>query len=340
VAILHNDGLSHATMKRRSIEELVYEYMFPQPKPTDPQNWSSFLQRNLVTEVRQETACFYGSLDTREAQYPGLDYSNASHRMRLSRFTWHRRLFRAFDALKLTESEIAGLTHWEGTRWAKERFEREQNVKIRDTTGDCIKDWVDPAFRRPARPSQLSQEVDMDDLDDIEENDESEDADQMDEDGEESDAELESIGVELNQRLRAGFSDEEYEQWLKEAAEAGGISLLPGQSLAGSGIVASGQSATYRRLPSSIVNAILQADRLRNGTTTSAPRTETFTSTSTVGGIRSLSTTSLAIDVRAQQVINALPALRRISIEPSSATGVPLGGQASSRTRRTHAAQR
>lgn len=329
-------------MKRRSIEELVYEHLFPQPKPTDPQNWSSFLQRNLVTEVRQETACFYGSLDTREAQYPGLDYSNGSHRMRLGRFTWHRRLFRAFDALRLTESEIAGLTHWEGTRWAKERFEREQNVKIRDTTGDCIKDWVDPEFRRPARPLQLSQEVDMVELDDIEDNDESEDADQMDEDGEESDAELESIGVELNQRLRAGFSDEEYEQWLKEAAEAGGISLLPGQSLGGSSSVTSEQPATYRRLPPNIVNAILRAHRVRNDTATLVPRTEALTSTSTVGGMRTSSNPSLPIDVRADQVVSALPALRRISLggsrQPSSPTGAGLNGQASAR--RTHAAQR
>lgn len=335
-------------MKRRSIEELVYEYMFPQPKSTDPQNWGAFLQRNLVTEVRQETACFYGSLDTREAQYPGLDYSHPPHRMRLSRFTWHRRLFRAFDGLKLTESEIAGLTHWEGTRWAKERFEREQNIKIRDTTGDCIRDWVDPALGRLARSSQPTQEVDMEDLDDVEENDESEDADQMDEDGEESDVELQSIGVELNQRLRAGFSDEEYEQWLKEAAEAGGVSLLPGQNLP-SGNATPSQSSVYMRLPPRIVNAILQADqadRFRNGPAATTPHPETSTTTSSANGMSSSSAMS-PIDIGSRQAMNSLPPFRRVSLagsrqSPPSASGVtssePLRGQTLPRS--AHAFQR
>lgn len=305
-------------MKRRAIDELVYEHMFPHPKPTDPQNWAKFLERHLLTEVRQETACFYGSLDTREAQYPGLDYSYPPHRMRLSRFTWHRRLFRAFDNLRLTESEIAGLTHWEGTRWAKERFEKEQNIKIRDTTGDCIKDWVDPTDTRPEISSQPVRDAELYDFNEVEENEGSDDPDQMDEDGEESDAEVESVGVELNRRLRAGFSDEEYEQWLKEAAEAGGVSVLPGQSLPLTNAVPS-QASVYTRLPPSIINAILQGNGLRNGSVSSTPRQEASTSTSSADRTSGPSATT-PVENRPSQVLNSLPSLRRVSLTGSRPT--------------------
>lgn len=298
-------------MKRRAIDELVYEHMFPHPKPTDPQNWAKFLERNLLTEVRQETACFYGSLDTREAQYPGLDYSYPPHRMRLSRFTWHRRLFRAFDNLRLTESEIAGLTHWEGTRWAKERFEKEQGIKIRDTTGDCIQDWVDPTETRPVASSHLARDAELYDFDEAEENEGSDDPDQMDEDGDESDVEVESVGVELNRRLRAGFSDEEYEQWLKEAAEAGGVSVLPGHSLPLSSAVPS-QASVYTRLPPSIINAILQGNGLRNGSISSTPRQEASVSTSSADRTSGPSAAS-RVENRPSQVLNSLPSLRRTS---------------------------
>jgi hypothetical protein len=121
-------------MKPPAIDQLVYECMFPKPKATDPQSFQALLQRQLVPEVRLETQAFYGHLSSQEAKYPGLDYSYQPHRVRLSRYQWHRRLFRAFDNLGLTKSEIASLTKWEGTRWAKERFEREQGIVIRDTT--------------------------------------------------------------------------------------------------------------------------------------------------------------------------------------------------------------
>jgi hypothetical protein len=223
-------------MKGRPIDQLVYECMFPKPKPGDPQNFHDLLRRQLVPEVRSETACFYGGLDSREAQYPGLDYSFPPHRMRLSRFTWHRRLFRAFDTLQLTRAEIAGLTKWEGTRWAKERFEKEQGIKIRDTTGDCIHDWIDPELRQQNKNMPQAQEAQLEEMEDVEEEGDTED---MDEDGDDSDMEIDhSVGVELNERLRAAAAqreagnsttvmDEEWEQWLKEAAEAGGIPSIP-----------------------------------------------------------------------------------------------------------------
>ena len=134
-------------MKGRSIDQLVYECMFPKPKPVDPQSFHDLLRRHLIPEVRSETVRFYGSLNTPEARYPGLNYSYQPHRMRLSQFTWHQRLFYAFDTLKLTPSEIAGLAKWEGTGWAREKHEQNTGVKIRDTTGDCIYDWVDPELR-------------------------------------------------------------------------------------------------------------------------------------------------------------------------------------------------
>jgi hypothetical protein len=214
-------------MKGRPIDQLVYECMFPKPKAGDPQNFQAFLQRNLVPEVRLETTAFYGHLSSQEAKYPGLDYSHPPHRVRLSRFQWHRRLFRAFDNLRLTKSEIASLTKWEGTRWAKERFEKEEGVIIRDTTGDGIKDWVPPELRVTGTPHTLRA-----DIEDMEEDGEMEEGDMEDDDDGESDTEIQSVGIELNERLRAAVAqreagnssmplDEEWEQWLKDAVEHG-----------------------------------------------------------------------------------------------------------------------
>lgn len=224
-------------MKGPQVDQLVFEMMFPKPKSSDPQNFQQMLQRHLVPEVRLETQAFYGHLSSQEAKYPGLDYSHQPHRVRLSRYQWHRRLFRAFDNLGLTKSEIAGLTKWEGTRWAKERFEREQGIVIRDTTSDGIEDWVPPELRIPI--AAQAQRADIEDMEDIQE-DETEDNEHendMEEDGEESDAELQSVGQELNERLRAAVAqreagntsapiDEEWEQWLKDAVEAGGLPYL------------------------------------------------------------------------------------------------------------------
>lgn len=210
-------------MKGRPTDQMVYEYMFPRPKPNDPQNFHALLQRSLIPEVRQETHAFYGHLDTQEAKYPGLDYNNSTHRIRLSRFTWHRRLFRAFDGLRLTNGEVSGLTKWEGTKWAKEKFEREQGITIRDTTADGFPDWDDI---RDVTAQTRAPVVSLDILDD----------DHVMED-EDSEEELLSVGVELNERLRAQAArrdagdssvvlDEEWEQWLKNAIERGELGFL------------------------------------------------------------------------------------------------------------------
>lgn len=222
-------------MKGRPIDQLVYETMFPKPRQQDPHNFQALLQRHLVLEVRQEVHSFYGHLDTQEAKYPGLDYTHHIHRIRLSRWPWHRRLFRAFDALRLTHAEISGLTKWEGTKWAKERFEREQGVIIRDTTADGFPEYVEPEDRRtPERQQQ--------------EDDEPQEAEEQrievaagtndDNLGEESDEELESVGAALNERLRERVAlralsgdlstpiDEEWETWLKSIIEAGDFHQL------------------------------------------------------------------------------------------------------------------
>ena len=209
-------------MKGRPIEELVYEYMYPRPKPSDPPNFHTLLARQLIIEVRQEVQAFYGEVQTQEHKYPGLDYCHPTHRLRLSRYTYHRRMFRAFDGLHLTPAEIAGLTKWEGTKWAKERFEREHGIVVRDTAADGIPTWAELEERPPrvaaaAAAAPRTPRVVVDD-------------DAMD--GDESDEELQSVGVELNERLLARVAahnagdtsqplDEAWEQWLKQALESG-----------------------------------------------------------------------------------------------------------------------
>ena len=242
-------------MHMPSLSQLVYNTTFPRPRTSDPTSFAAHITRNLVPEVRIETSTFYGSLDCIEAQYPGLDYSYGPHRMRLGRFPWHRRLFRVFDELRLTEAEISTLCRWEGTKSARERYEKEEGVKVQDTTANGV---------RPASPSPLpSIEVHFEDgpepmrdsvpriesqgdtatttttapaaavsttnaindrgVDCVVSHHASED--------DSSDEEMESCGVELNHRLLAATAareqgadvplDEDWEQWLKEAGERG-----------------------------------------------------------------------------------------------------------------------
>jgi hypothetical protein len=228
-------------MHKPSIAQLVYEATFPRPRTTDPASFSAHITRNLVPEVRIETAAFYGALDCIEAQYPGLDYSSGPHRMRLGRFPWHRKLFKVFDELALTVEEISSLCRWEGTKSARERYEKEEGVIVRDTTAENVPQAPNPPlpsivvhpidpeaeYRKPdARVRANEEAVDMfARRSDIEpENDEEES----------SDEEMESCGVELNQRLLVATAarergvdvplDEDWEQWLKETIERGNYS--------------------------------------------------------------------------------------------------------------------
>ncbi|CAG9936653.1 unnamed protein product [Clonostachys rosea f. rosea IK726] len=168
-------------MRGRSVEKLVYEFIFPKAKANDPQNFQALLTRNLIPEVRQETQAFYGHLDTQEAKYPGLDYTHKTHRIRLRRWPWHTKLFRA----------------WEGTKWAKEKFESEQGITIRDTTADDIPEWDDEQDGIVKSYGLRQPRVLGDEEDDETSPDEDEE--------EQSDDELES----------------EWEQWFKNALESG-----------------------------------------------------------------------------------------------------------------------
>ncbi|KEF62240.1 uncharacterized protein A1O9_00212 [Exophiala aquamarina CBS 119918] len=125
-------------MRKPCIPDLIYHKTFPRPKQGEPASFYAHIQRHIVGEVRVEVQMYYGALDTLEAQYPGLDYTYPPHRRRMSRYPWHRRLFRVFDELSLTNDEILNLCQWEGTRAAKERYEREAQTEVKTTTAHDV----------------------------------------------------------------------------------------------------------------------------------------------------------------------------------------------------------
>ncbi|KAK1064064.1 hypothetical protein LTR74_008990 [Friedmanniomyces endolithicus] len=134
------------------IPHVLYAHLFPHPTPNDPPSFAAHLARNLVPEVRIEVATFYGDLNSVEARYPGLNYCSPAHRMRLGRFKHHKRLFDAFDTIGFTYSEIQEFCCWEGTKWARERYEADEGIIVEDTTGNEILPWVD---RRAMRQDAL-----------------------------------------------------------------------------------------------------------------------------------------------------------------------------------------
>lgn len=137
-------------MRKPSIPDLIYQRTFPKPKQGDPGSFYAHIHRHIVSEIRIEVQTYFGTIDTLEAQYPGLDYTYPAHRHRLSRHAWHRRLFRVFDELGLTNDEILSLCQWEGTRAAKERYEREAQTEVKTTIGADI-----PAAPRGDGPRAL-----------------------------------------------------------------------------------------------------------------------------------------------------------------------------------------
>lgn len=237
-------------MKPPKIEQLVMAKLFPVKKDTDPSDWQIHVRRNLLQEVRLETVRFYGARVCEEAQYPALDYNNPSHRMRLSHFTNHRRLFRTFDELRLTDGEIQKLCRWEGTRWAREEYEAHNGKRVKETTWDGVADHRNRRTRVIRAPGALPQQpqqgkgsvtlavADHDLESDIDDVGVEESRYEHGDTGDESDDEMQqSVGVELNQRLLAATEarargenatlDPDWEQWLKEAAERGTLPNLP-----------------------------------------------------------------------------------------------------------------
>lgn len=219
-------------MKKPRIEELVMSRLFPRRTDIDPSDWQTHISRSLVQEVRTENICFYGLADCLEAQYPGLDYAKPAHRLRLNRFPSHRKLFTAFDELRLTDYEIQRLCRWEGTRWARETYEAKNRVNIKDTTWNGVHDFRNKRTTVTVAPMETEPgKLSYDDVDSEDEDEEMRDPKKDDElSEEESEDELQrSVGVDLNQRLLVATEarargeeatiDVEWEQWLKEAAE-------------------------------------------------------------------------------------------------------------------------
>ncbi|KAJ5170238.1 uncharacterized protein N7500_003021 [Penicillium coprophilum] len=237
-------------MRKPSVGQIVYNATFTRPRTSDPGSFGAHITRNLVPEVRVETSLFYGSLDCIEAQYPGLDYSYGPHRMRLGRFPWHRKLFQTFDELGLTEEEISNLCRWEGTKSARQRYEAEEGILVRDTTAHSVR----PASPQPTPSIEIhfndcdfcGTEEEDDQIIETQSNDtvraidsrassyRSTEEHEIEE--ELSDEEIESCGVALNTRIHAALAardqgtdvplDEDWEQWLKEAGERGGFEVL------------------------------------------------------------------------------------------------------------------
>ena len=147
-------------------------------------------------------------------------------------------MFRAFDDLRLTASEIHDICHWEGTKHAREKYERDHQCLIRDTTWDGID--VEAPRPAPAVKTHLqgcqqipSSEESIDQNKNspprrVEET-ENPEAHNVIEDDESEDELPHSYGVELNRHLIAATAarargeevvlDADWEQWLKEAAE-------------------------------------------------------------------------------------------------------------------------
>ncbi len=217
-------------MRKPCIPELIYSKTFPRAKQGDPVSFYAHIQRHIVGEVRVEVQNFYGALDTLEAQYPGLDYSFPPHRRRLSRYPWHRRLFRVFDELGLTDNEILNLCQWEGTRAAKERYEREAHTQVKTTTADDV-----VAAPRGSGPravfedlSRSPSEDHVSDSDTLVELPEKEESDQKQEDnpddGESADNYVftlirDAMRSHLGGHAALANVNQAWEQWLRETLE-------------------------------------------------------------------------------------------------------------------------
>ena len=233
-------------MQKPEIWKLVLTHLAP--SKTDPSNsdWRSYINRYIISEIKQENVRYFGSIDSQEAQYPGLDYTNPAHRLRLKSFPYHHKLFTVFDKLRLTEGEINNLCKWHGTKRSREEFEKKHHLRIAETTWEGVHPYRylepivtvregDDTATNPQ--SMISQDEAVQEDEEMEE---FEDGHGIIDEGrisaQESEDELQqSVGLELNARLRANAEsdaearargeqvamDAEWEQWLKEAAERG-----------------------------------------------------------------------------------------------------------------------
>lgn len=149
------------------------------------------------------------------------------------------------------------LVRWEGTLWARQRFERDECIKVKDTTGDGISEWVD--MRRVKKGLGHSNRIKVkteievtegmdpmadglasdpiqpeDDLSEVD--DEDDDDDNMDEDVDvafHAEDNPPSVGHDLNRRLLQAIAarnqgmnielDPEFEDYMKRLIESGGL---------------------------------------------------------------------------------------------------------------------
>ncbi|KAG8533821.1 uncharacterized protein KY384_001562 [Bacidia gigantensis] len=235
-------------MRKPEISKLVLARLITPKAELRDIDWRRYIDKYIVPEVRLESQRFCGPTEDHEYLYPGLDYAKPAHRLRLIHFHAHRQLFKAFDELRLTESEIYHLCNWVGTKWAKDEFERENNMRIPNTTWEGVHPYQPPPQATVTIVDDLQslggvhhlnphikQDEEDEDMEDV-----SEDETYMTEEeptsGDDSEDELQqSVGLSLNERLRASAeanaaarargeavtTDAEWEQWLKELAERG-----------------------------------------------------------------------------------------------------------------------
>ena len=257
-------------MQKPEIWKLVLAHLAPSKTELSSSDWRSYVSRYIVPEVRQESVRFFGSIDSQEAQYPGLDYANPAHRLRLKSFPNHHKLFIIFDKLRLTEGEINNLCKWHGTKRSREDFEKKHNFQIADTTWEDVHpyQYLEPIITlregdatainfqsTNVQNRAVEEDEQMENVHDA-----GEDVDEGHMTGQESEDEVQhSVGLELNARLRANAEadaearargeqvtmDAEWEQWLKEAAERGMPTGIPAADL--SAITANATVTTWER---------------------------------------------------------------------------------------------
>ncbi|KAJ8607458.1 hypothetical protein MRB53_040308 [Persea americana] len=134
--------------RKTPIAQLLYSYLFPHPTQSDPPSFSAISLAIWSQKCAWKLRCSMENLNSAEARYPGLNYCHPPHRMRLGRFKHHRRLFDAFDNLKLTYREIQDFCCWEGTRWARERYEKDEGGEEPSAAGVSIAEGAARVFSR------------------------------------------------------------------------------------------------------------------------------------------------------------------------------------------------
>lgn len=211
-----------------------------------PAEWRTYVNRGLVPEIKQEAARFYGGLEDPESLYPGLDYFNPNHRLRLQTFPHHAKLFKAMDALRLTETEVYALCKWHGSKKAKFEHERRHGIKIRDTTWEGVHNWCpqEPTVTHCLKGYEgvENRDTSNQDLEDDEEDMETHPSEQEENsEATDSDDGLEtsvqhSAGTSLNERLLAHAEahtqarargelveiNADWEEWMKQTLESHG----------------------------------------------------------------------------------------------------------------------